>query len=72
MQTTYYALIVVAELMTTGKFYISPKTPLFREKELCQMVEKRVQNQYRPRKDIKSLVTICNPVSFVGEDDTGD
>jgi hypothetical protein len=67
MQTTYYVLVVVAEL-TSGGFYISPKTPAWPYKELCQMTEKRVQKEYRPRKDIKKLITICNEVRFMDEE----
>jgi hypothetical protein len=70
MQTTYYVLVVVA-LLNNGNYYISPKTPAFPYLELCKMTQETVKKTYRPRKDIKSLITICNPVRFMDED-TGD
>jgi hypothetical protein len=68
MQTTYFALIVVAEL-TTGGFYIGKATPVFPYLELCQMWEERAKKEYRPRPNIKKLITICNPVKIVGGED---
>lgn len=69
MQTTYFALIVVAEL-TTGGFYIGKATPVFPYLEICQMWEKRAQREYRPKPNIKKLITICNPVKMVGEEES--
>jgi hypothetical protein len=68
MTPTYYVLIVVAEL-TSGGFYISPRTPAWPYLNLCQMKEEQVKKEYRPRKDIKRLITICNPVRFMDAED---